>query len=211
MVIESRLDPGRGAVVSLLVQRGTLKVGDAIVAGAHSGPRPRDARLPRRPSVKEATPGHAGRDPGLRRRPRGRRALPRGRQRARGPPHRRRARQPPEDRGPRPPRRRAGLARGRHGPRPAAASRPSSTWSLKADVAGSLEALADEIAKLPQDQVIGQPHPRRRRRHQRVRRHAGLRLRGDRHRLQRAPGGRRRRRSPSARASRSAPTRSSTR
>ncbi|MGD9957217.1 MAG: translation initiation factor IF-2 [Candidatus Nanopelagicales bacterium] len=32
-VIESRLDPGRGPVASLLVQRGTLHVGDVIVAG----------------------------------------------------------------------------------------------------------------------------------------------------------------------------------
>src|SRR4051812_11985715 len=37
VVIESRLDPGRGAVVTILVQRGTLKVGDAVVAGAHWG------------------------------------------------------------------------------------------------------------------------------------------------------------------------------
>ena len=36
-VIESRLDPGRGAVVSILVQRGCLKIGDALAAGAHSG------------------------------------------------------------------------------------------------------------------------------------------------------------------------------
>ena len=37
VVIESKLDPGRGAVVTVLVQRGTLKVGDAVVAGAHWG------------------------------------------------------------------------------------------------------------------------------------------------------------------------------
>jgi translation initiation factor IF-2 len=36
-VIEAKLDPGRGAVVTVLVQRGTLKIGDAIVAGAHWG------------------------------------------------------------------------------------------------------------------------------------------------------------------------------
>ena len=37
VVIESRLDPGRGAVVTVLVQRGTMTVGDAVVAGAHWG------------------------------------------------------------------------------------------------------------------------------------------------------------------------------
>src|SRR5213075_542283 len=33
-VVESQLDPGRGPVATILVQRGTLKVGDALVAGA---------------------------------------------------------------------------------------------------------------------------------------------------------------------------------
>ncbi|MFZ9668964.1 MAG: translation initiation factor IF-2, partial [Solirubrobacterales bacterium] len=32
-VVESQLDPGRGPVVTVLVQRGTLKVGDSVVAG----------------------------------------------------------------------------------------------------------------------------------------------------------------------------------
>src|SRR6202034_3456403 len=36
-VIESKLDPGRGPVVSILIQRGTMRVGDALVAGAHFG------------------------------------------------------------------------------------------------------------------------------------------------------------------------------
>src|SRR5437868_1393677 len=37
VVVESKLDPGRGPVVTILVQRGTLHVGDALVAGAHWG------------------------------------------------------------------------------------------------------------------------------------------------------------------------------
>src|ERR1700732_2809352 len=36
-VIESKLDPGRGPVVSVLIQRGTLRVGGALAAGAHFG------------------------------------------------------------------------------------------------------------------------------------------------------------------------------
>jgi translation initiation factor IF-2 len=36
-VIESKLDPGRGAVVTILVQRGTLRIGEALAAGSHWG------------------------------------------------------------------------------------------------------------------------------------------------------------------------------
>src|SRR4029077_9009632 len=33
VIVESKLDPGRGAVVTVLIQRGTLRVGDALFAG----------------------------------------------------------------------------------------------------------------------------------------------------------------------------------
>src|SRR5207302_7671257 len=36
-VIESKLDPGRGPVVTVLISRGTLRVSDAVVAGAQWG------------------------------------------------------------------------------------------------------------------------------------------------------------------------------
>jgi translation initiation factor IF-2 len=57
-VLEARLERGRGAVVSLLVSRGTLRVGDAIVAGLYSGRiKAMMDHLGR--SVKEVSPGMA--------------------------------------------------------------------------------------------------------------------------------------------------------
>jgi translation initiation factor IF-2 len=55
-IIESRLDVGRGPVATMLVQRGTLEVGDAIVAGDAHG-RVRALYDYRGERVKEARPG----------------------------------------------------------------------------------------------------------------------------------------------------------
>jgi translation initiation factor IF-2 len=55
-VIESRLDVGRGPVATILVHRGTLRVGDAIVAGDAWG-RVRALYDYRGEKVKEAKPG----------------------------------------------------------------------------------------------------------------------------------------------------------
>ncbi len=54
-VIEARTEEGRGAVASLLVQQGHIKVGDFIVAGRSFG-RVRDMMDDRGSRVKEATP-----------------------------------------------------------------------------------------------------------------------------------------------------------
>jgi translation initiation factor IF-2 len=55
-IVESRLDVGRGPVATMLVQRGTLRVGDAIVAGDASG-KVRALLDYRGEKVKEARPG----------------------------------------------------------------------------------------------------------------------------------------------------------
>jgi translation initiation factor IF-2 len=55
-VIESRLDPGRGPVVTLLIHRGRMKVGDSVVAGEHWG-RVRAMSDYRGEAVADATPG----------------------------------------------------------------------------------------------------------------------------------------------------------
>ena len=55
-IIESRLDVGRGAVATKLIQRGTLKVGDAIVAGDAWG-KVRALYNYRGEKVREANPG----------------------------------------------------------------------------------------------------------------------------------------------------------
>ncbi len=55
-IIESRLDPGRGAVATMLVQRGTIRVGDTLVAG-DAWARVRALHDFRGEKLDEATPG----------------------------------------------------------------------------------------------------------------------------------------------------------
>ena len=150
-VIESRLDPGRGAVVSLLVQRGTLKVGDAVVAGAHSG-RARAMHDFRGDKLKDATPGMPAEILGFD-------GVPEAGEHFRVVANEREARRVAGERANRLKTeaiaRRAGvrvsledvMARARGG------ELAELNLIVKADVAGSLEALADEVAKLPQEQV----------------------------------------------------------
>ncbi|MGE4234321.1 MAG: translation initiation factor IF-2 [Bacteriovoracia bacterium] len=57
-VLESRLDRSRGAVVSILVKKGTLRVGDTIVAGAYCG-RVRALMDDKGRQLKEAGPSQA--------------------------------------------------------------------------------------------------------------------------------------------------------
>jgi len=150
-VIESRLDPGRGPVVSLLVERGTLRVGDALVAGASWG-RVRAMHDYRGERVSEARPGEPVEVLGFD-------GVPEAGEHVRAVENERRARQLAGDRGNRLKTealaRRQGVkvsledvfARAREG--------VASELNLivKADVAGSLEAIEDEIAKLPHDQI----------------------------------------------------------
>ncbi len=64
LVIESRLDKGRGIVASVLVQKGTLKVGNFLVLGAQVG-RVRSLTDPFGHRVSEVTPSHSAEVIGL--------------------------------------------------------------------------------------------------------------------------------------------------
>ena len=81
VIVESRLDVGRGAVATVLVQRGTLHVGDAVVASDAWG-KVKALNDYNGKRVREAGPGDAGRDPRLRQAAGRRRGAARGRQRA---------------------------------------------------------------------------------------------------------------------------------
>ena len=208
VVIESRLDPGRGAVVTVLVQRGTMKVGDALVAGAHWG-RVRAMHDYMGKRVKEAGPSEPVEVLGFD-------SVPEAGEFVRVVENDRRARSLASERATRlkleQQARRGGRKRSLESIFDQARDGEVMELNLvlKADVSGSLEAFEDEIAKLPQADVEVNI----------VRSGVGGITESDvnlaaasdavDHRLQRPPGRRGRAGRPTARASRSAPTRSST-
>jgi translation initiation factor IF-2 len=151
VVIESKLDPGRGPVVTVLIQRGTMRTGDALVAGAHWGRvRAMSDFLGKR--VKTAKPGEPVEVLGFD-------GVPEAGDYVRVVENDRRARQLANERGTR--LKTEALAR-RSGTKVSlqdvlAMAREGRVKELnlvlKADVSGSLEAVEDEIARLPQDEV----------------------------------------------------------
>ena len=150
-VIESKLDPGRGPVVTVLIQRGTLHVGDALVAGAHFG-RVRAMHDFTGGKLKRATPGQPVEVLGFD-------GVPDAGEHVRVVENERRARQLAGERANR--LKTEALAR-RSGRKVSLEdvfklAQEGTVKELglvvKADVAGSLEAIEDEIAKLPQEEV----------------------------------------------------------
>ncbi len=150
-VIESKLDPGRGPVVSILIQRGTLEVGDALVAGASFG-RVRAMHNFIGARVKRAEPGEPVEVLGFD-------GVPEAGEFVRAVENERRARQLAGERANR--LKTEALAR-RSGRKVSLedvfklaqeGTVKELSLVIKADVAGSLEAIEDEIAKLPQDEV----------------------------------------------------------
>jgi len=151
VVIESKLDPGRGAVVTVLVNRGTLEVGDALVAGAHWG-RVRALHDYKGRKVKEATPSEPVEVLGFD-------TVPEAGEYVRVVENDRKARQLAGERG----FRLKSEAQARRSQRTRSLATifedarggmlQELNLVLKADVSGSLEAFADEIAKLPQSEI----------------------------------------------------------
>jgi translation initiation factor IF-2 len=150
-VIESKLDPGRGPVVSVLIQRGTLHVGDALVAGASFG-RVRAMHDFTGTRVKAARPGEPVEVLGFD-------GVPEAGELVRVVENERRARQLAGERANRLKTealaRRSGRKMSLEDVFKLAQEGAIKELGLvvKADVAGSLEAIEDEIAKLPQDEV----------------------------------------------------------
>ncbi len=147
VVIESKLDSGRGPVVTILIGRGTLHVGDALVAGATWG-RVRAMHDFLGNKVDAARPGEPVEVLGFD-------GVPEAGEHVRVVEHERRAKQLANERSTR--LKAESLAR-RSGKRISLedifkSGAQELNLLVKSDVAGSSEALEDEIAKLPQDEV----------------------------------------------------------
>ncbi|MGH2986349.1 MAG: translation initiation factor IF-2, partial [Solirubrobacterales bacterium] len=150
-VIESHLDPGRGPVATVLVQRGTMHVGDSLVAGAQWG-RVRAMQDHTGARLQEAKPGDPVEVLGFE-------GVCEAGEHVEVVENDRRARQLAQERAQR--LKSEQLAR-RQARRMSldevfAKAREGEINELgvvlKADVSGSLEALQDEIAKLPQQEI----------------------------------------------------------
>jgi translation initiation factor IF-2 len=150
-VIESQLDPGRGPVVTVLVSRGTLRVGDSLVAGPQWG-RVRAMHDFRGEVVKEAAPGMPVEVLGFD-------GVADAGEFVQTVENDRRARQMAQERADRLQREQLARRNARKLSLEEVFSRAQAgdikelNIVLKADVAGSLEALQDELAKVPQERV----------------------------------------------------------
>ncbi len=152
VVIESHLDPGRGPVATVLIERGTIQVGDSLVAGAIWG-KVRAMHDYTGARVDEAGPGDPVEVLGLD-------GVCEAGEHVQAVENERRARQLAQERGQR--LKTESLAR-QHARKISLDEVFTKATEgvikelnivLKADVSGSLEALQDEIAKLPQDRIV---------------------------------------------------------
>ena len=162
-IIESRLDVGRGPVATMLVQRGTLRVGDAIVAGDAYG-KVRALYDYRGEKVKEAQAGDSGRDPRLRQAAARRRARPRRRERARGALARAAARPAPPQRAARAALEARGVSLETLFTQLQEGAVQDLNLILKGDVGGSVEAAVSRAREDPAPRGARQRHPPGRRR-----------------------------------------------
>ncbi len=150
-VIESQLDPGRGPVVTVLVQRGTLRVGDSLVAGPQWG-RVRAMQDFTGTAVAEAVPGMPVEVLGFD-------GVADAGEFVQTVDGDRQARQMAQERAHRLKTEALARRQGRKVSLDEVFARAQEgeikelNIVLKADVAGSLEALQDELAKVPQEQV----------------------------------------------------------
>jgi translation initiation factor IF-2 len=150
-VVESRLDPGRGPVTGVLVQRGTLRVGDAVVAGPVWG-KVRAMLDDKGERVEEATPGTPVEILGFD-------GVSEAGEHVQVVENERKARSLAQERETRLKTEQLARRAARKVTLEEVFQRASEgrlqelNIVLKADVSGSLEALEDEIAKLPQEQV----------------------------------------------------------